>query len=199
MFIHYLSIILIAVFVSSCWRPAGIGIGGQYFDGKTEIVKGRHGDVNKAVSHLEYVVVRDPYYKDSLTLLGRAYYMGGRYQDAYQILRRALTIRPEDEVAWISLGLTELRLGNDAKGLESLKGGVTLLAKESKGGYRGVEFWDSEGYVRTAMRRTVLAVMKGIEEKERIIQNGELLLSRIDDEEWFADRKERRDRLNVPD
>jgi tetratricopeptide (TPR) repeat protein len=199
MFIRYLSIILITVFVSSCWRPAGVGIGGQYLDAKTEIVKGRRGDVNKAVANLEYVVVRDPYYKDTLTLLGRAYYMGGRYQDAYQILRRALTIRPEDEIAWISLGLTELRLGNDAKGLESLKGGLTLFAKVSKEGYRGVEFWDSEGYVRTAMRRAVLAAMKGLEEKERIIQSGEVLLGRIDDEEWWADRKDRRDRLTPTD
>ena len=199
MLIHYFSIILIAVFISACWHPAGIGIGGQYLDAKTEIVKGRHGDVNKAVAHLEYVVVRDPFYKDSLTLLGRAYYMGGRYQDAYQILKRALTIRPEDEVAWISLGLTELRLGSDAKGLESLKGGLTLLHKVSKEGYRGVEFWDSEGYVRTAMRRAVLVVMNGLEEKEKIIQTTEVLLSRIDDEEWWADRKERRDRLKLPD
>ena len=199
MFIQYFSVIFLAVFVSSCWHPAGIGIGGQYLDAKTEITKGRQGDVKKAVTHLEYVVVRDPYYKDSLTLLGRAYYGSGRYQDAYEILKRALTIHPDDEVAWISLGLTELRLGNDVKGLESLKGGLTLLSKVSKEGYRGIEFWDADGYVRAALRRAVFAVTQGLEKKENIIQRGEVLLSRIDDEEWWADRKERRDRLRPQD
>jgi tetratricopeptide (TPR) repeat protein len=195
MFIRYLSLILLASLFWSCWRPAGIGVGGQYLDAKTEIVKAKRGNVEKAVSHLEYVVVRDPTYKDSLTLLGRAYYLRGRYQDAYQILRRALTMRPDDEIAWITLGLTELRLGNDTKGLETLKGGLTLLSKVSKEGYRGVEFWDDAGYVRTAMRRAVFAVTKGLEEKEKIIQTTEALLSQVDEEEWFADRKTRRDRL----
>jgi tetratricopeptide (TPR) repeat protein len=143
--------------------------------------------------------MRDPYYRDSLTLLGRAYYMAGRYQDAYQILKRALAIRSDDEIAWISLGLTELRLGNDDRGLESLKGGLTLLAKESKEGYRGIEAWDIDGYVRAALRRTVVAVLKGPQEKENIIQRGEILLSQVDDEEWYADRKKRRDRSQERD
>ncbi|HXG51266.1 MAG TPA: tetratricopeptide repeat protein [candidate division Zixibacteria bacterium] len=155
--------------------------------------------MTKAVARLEYVVVRDPYYKDSLTLLGRAYYASGRYRDAYEILKRALAIRPDDEIAWISLGLTELRLGNDAKGLESLKGGLTLLSKVSKEGYRGIEFWDTDGYVRAALRRAVFAVTKGLQEKESIIQTSEILLSRIDDEEWFQERRERRDRLKGQD
>ena len=199
MLTHYLPIILIAVFVLSCWRPPGFGVGGQYLDAKTEISRGRHANVNKAVSNLEYVVARDPSYKDSLTLLGQAYYLAGRYQDAYQILRRALTINPEDEIAWMSLGITELRLGNDAKGMESLKGGLTLFAKVSKEGYRGFDNWDNDGYVRTAMRRAVITVTKGLEEKEKIIQTTEVLLSRIDEEEWFINRKQKRDQLQPRD
>ncbi|HXV78422.1 MAG TPA: tetratricopeptide repeat protein [Candidatus Binatia bacterium] len=195
MLIRYLSIIGIAVFVLSCWRPSGHGVGGQYLDAKTEIARGRHTNVNKAVSHLEYVVSHDPYYKDSLTLLGRTYYMAERYQDAYQILTRALAIRPDDEIAWISLGLTQLRLGDDAKGLESLKGGLTQLAKLSTEHYKGVEFWDTDGYVRTAIRRSVLAVTKGIENKQGIIQTTEVLLTRIDEEEWWQNRKQKRDQI----
>lgn len=199
MLIRYLSIIWIAAFVLACWRPAGHGVGGQYLDAKMEIARGRRTDVNKAVSHLEYVVSHDPYYKDSLTLLGRSYYMAKRYQDAYQILKRALAIHPDDEIAWISLGLTELRLGDDAKGMESLKGGLTLLAKLSKEHYKGVEFWDTDGYVRTAIRRSVLAVTKGIENKDGIIQTTEVLLSRIDEEEWWQDRKKKRDQIAPQD
>lgn len=195
MFIRCLLIILLAGLSWSCWRPAGIGVGGQYLDAKTEFAKGRRGDMKKAVSHLEYVVVRDPTYKDSLTLLGRGYYGSGRYKDAFEILKRALAINPQDEIAWISLGLTELRLGSDARGLESLKGGITLFSKVSKDGYRGIDFWDTDGYVRAALRRTAFAITKGLEAKESIIQNGEALLIRIDDEEWYANRKERMERF----
>jgi len=195
MFIRSLAIILFVALSWSCWRPAGIGVGGQYLDAKTEFVKGKRGDVKKAVSHLEYVVSRDPTYRDSLTLLGRAYYGSGRYKDAYEILKRALALRPDDEIAWISLGLTELRLGDDAKGLESLKGGITLFSKVTKDGYKGIDFWDTDGYVRMALRRTAFAITKGLGAKESIMQNGEVLLSRIDDEEWWADRRERRERM----
>lgn len=191
-----LSSLLLALYSLACWRPAGIGVGGQYNDAKAEIAKGGPRiNVNKAIASLEYVVVRDPSYKDSLTLLGRAYYMSGRYQDSFQILKRALAINPEDEIAWIAMGLTVLRLGSDAKGLETLKGGLTLLAKESKPGYRGFEFWDQDSYVQTAIRRAVFAVMKGVENKQGVIQTGEILLTRIDEEEWWANRKQERDQL----
>jgi len=195
MIIRCLFIIGLVGTLWGCWRPAGIGVGGQYLDAKSEIVKGRRGDVKKAVSHLEYVVVRDPTYRDSLTLLGRAYYGSGRYKDAYEILKRALAIHPDDEIAWISLGLTELRMGDDVKGLETMKGAITLFSKVSKEGYKGIEFWDTDGYVRSALRRTAFAITKGLEAKESIIQNGEVLLSRIDEEEWYADRKEHIDRM----
>jgi len=94
----------------SCWRPQGFGIGGRYLDARLEISNPR-GNLEEAIAKLEYVVRRDPSYKDSLTLLGRAYYKRARYQDAYQVLRRALTANRQDEIAWITLGLTQLRSG----------------------------------------------------------------------------------------
>lgn len=189
----YLLIVLLAVFILSCGRPAGVGVGGRYLDAKSEMVKGVRGDLSKAIVNLEQVVVREPDYEDSLTLLGRAYYRAGRYQDAYQILKRALALRPKDEIAWISVGLTELRLGSDARGMESLKGGLTLLSKASTDGYRGFDSWDSEGSVRAAIRRTAFLVVKGLEEKESILRHGELLLARVDDEEWWGKRKRARE------
>lgn len=177
---------LFTFLVASCWRPAGIGVGGRYLDAKLEVVKPRGGDLNKAVSNLEDVVVRDPFYRDSLTLLGRAYYKQGRYRDALQVLKRSLAVNREDEIAWIALGLTQLRLGDGANGLESLKGGLTLLSKASRDGYKGIQFWDRNGHVRVALRRAVLAVAKGLEDGEGVIRSGEVLLARVDDEEWFG-------------
>jgi len=132
------------------------------------------------------VVRRDPYYEDSLTLLGRAYYNNRRYRDAFQILKRALAVNREDEIAWITLGLAQLRLGDDVRGLENFKGGITLLLKVSKDGYRGLEDWDINRLVRGALRKAVFYAAKGLEEKKRIIRTGEILLARIDDEEWVG-------------
>ena len=162
-----------------------MGTGGRYLDAKAEVTK-RGGDLDKAISTLEYVVTQDPFYRDSVTLLGRAYYKKGRYQDALQVFTRAVAVNKEDEIAWIMLGLTQLRLGNDVRGFESLKGGLTLLSKASKDGYRGIEFWDKNGAVRIAIRSAAFAVTKGLENKQGAITTSETLLTRIDDEEWFG-------------
>lgn len=175
------------LFAPGCWRPAGFGIGGRYLDAKKEITR-RGGNLDLAIFNLEHVVRRDLSYEDSLTLLGRAYYKRQRYKDAFQILKRALAINPKDEIAWTALGLTQLRLGDDQRGLESFKGGITLLSQVAKRGepYKGVEEWDKNGLVRAALRKAVLYATKGLEDKKKLIRVGEILLTRIDDEEWEA-------------
>lgn len=188
--------LLVAATASSllgCWRPGGLGVGGHYNDARSEFV-GRGGNFDNAVANLEYVVSRDPSYKDSLTLLGRAYYRKGRYRDAFQVLQRALAVNSQDEIAWIALGLTELRLSNNEKGMESLKGGLTLLSKVSKGGYKGIDFWDKNHLVQNALRRTAFLVTKGLEEKQDIIQSGERLLATIDNEEWHGKMEQEENR-----
>jgi tetratricopeptide (TPR) repeat protein len=141
--------------------------------------------MDRAVEALEFVVSRDPMYKDSLTYLGRAYYRKGRYQDAYAILQRAVVVNKDDEVAWIALGLTQLRLGQTDKGMESLKGGITLAHKVMVEGYHNHRFWDSRGVVRGALRRSAFLLAKGPEERENIIQANDRLLTLVDDEENF--------------
>jgi tetratricopeptide (TPR) repeat protein len=161
------------------------GTGGRYEEGRDQFLRGRGGDMDKAVVALEYVVSRDPTYKDSLTLLGRAYYRKGRYQDAHAILQRALAVNKEDEIAWITLGVTQLRLSQNEKAIETLKGGLTLASKVMVENYHNYPYWDIRGTVRGAIRRAAFMVMKGPEEKENIIQSTDRLLSLIDDEENF--------------
>jgi tetratricopeptide (TPR) repeat protein len=158
------------------------GIGGRYLEGQQEVTKGRSGDINKAILALEDVVRQEPTYQDSLTLLGRAYYKNGRYRDAFEMLRRATAVNPEDEIAWIALGLTQLRLGNDQRGLETLKGGLTLLSKVSIDGYKGIGFWDKTGSVRSALRQSSFLLIKDDGAKDKIMASCEVLLTRIDDE-----------------
>lgn len=141
--------------------------------------------MDKAIAALEPIVREEPTYQDSLTLLGRAYYRKGRYEDARQILQRALLVNKEDEIAWLVLGLTQLRVGENDKGLEILKGAVTLLSKVSRSGYRNFPDWDSKGLVRSYISRSVQQITKEPEAKDRLIQTVETLLARVDDEENF--------------
>ncbi|HTN70654.1 MAG TPA: tetratricopeptide repeat protein [Methylomirabilota bacterium] len=161
------------------------GIGGKYTEGREQFTRGRGGDMDQAIIDLETVVKEDPSYKDSLTLLGRAYYNKKRYKDANQILQRALVVDKDDEIAWLALGMTQLQLGDDQRGIETLKGGITLVSKVAVSGYRGFPEWDIKGSVRAAIRRSAFEITKGVETKQAILSSCETLLTRMDDEENF--------------
>jgi len=162
-----------------------LGIGGRYEEGKAQFLRGRGGNMETAVAALDAVVREDPTYKDSLTLLGRAYYNTGNYEVARQILQRALLVNKDDEIAWMALGLAQLRLGEDDKGIETLQGAITLISKVSKSGYRDFNEWDSKALVRTYISRSAVDVRKGAEAKASLIRNCETLLARMDDEENY--------------
>jgi len=141
--------------------------------------------MDRAIVALESVVKENPTYRDSLTLLGRAYYRKGRYEDARQILMRAVAVNKDDEIAWLVLSMAMLRLGENEKGLETLKGAITLVSKKSVDGYRDYTAWDKNGLVRTAIRRTVLLATKGLDEMQNLFTSAETVLSRMDEEENF--------------
>lgn len=175
---------------AGCWRPPGFGVGGKYNDAIDELRKSRKGgNSRKAIADLQYVVRRDPRYRDSLTQLGRAYYYAGRYRAASDVLTRALVLDREDEIGWLVMGLTQLRQGDDEEGLKSYKGGLSLLAKATQDGYRDFtpEFWDTRGVVRRSLRRNISLARKGVSEKRRLIVAGEDLLHRIDKELYDAE------------
>jgi tetratricopeptide (TPR) repeat protein len=161
------------------------GLGGRYEEGREQFLRGRAGDMDLAVAALEYVVSQDPTYKFSLMYLGRAYYQKARYQDAFAVLQRAVAVQNEDEQAWLALGVTQLRLGQNEKGIETLKGGVTLANKVMVDGYHNYIYWDTRGLIRASLRRTAFLLTKGIDEKNNIVQNTDRLLALIDDEENF--------------
>jgi tetratricopeptide (TPR) repeat protein len=152
--------------------------------GRQLLTKPQGGGVSEAVSHLEQAAKKDPYYKDTLTLLGRAYYYQKRYRDSLWVLQKALDVNKRDEIAWMTLGITQFRLGEDEKGLESLQTGLGLLNQASKGGYRGYLYWDRNGAVRASIRKAILQVAEeGLNGKEQIIRSSEILLARLDNEE----------------
>jgi tetratricopeptide (TPR) repeat protein len=183
-YIYWLFAAIVCLGAVSCSNTLPkFGVGGRYEEGKDQFFRGRGGDMDKAVVSLESVVSQDPTYKNSLTYLGRAYYRKERYKDAYAVLQRAVAVNKDDEIAWLALGVTELRLGQNEKGIETLKGGITLASKVLVEGYHNYDRWDLRGSVRTSVRRCAFYLTKGVEEKENIIQTTERLLAQIDDEE----------------
>jgi len=185
----------ILLLVSGCSGPKWyFGTGGKYNEAMIELTRRRGSNLDKAIANLEYVVTQDPTYRDSLTLLGRAYYRRERYQDAHLIAQRALAVNNEDEIAWLVLGLAQLRLGHDEKGLETLKGGLTLFNKVNGSGYRGYQYWDRAGKVRIAIRRAVFVALKGLEEKDNLIKSVENVFAAWDEEEFFRRFEQREER-----
>ncbi len=181
-----LGAIALASFTMACtYNIPRFGIGGRYEEGKAQFLVGRSGDMDVAIAALETVVKEDPKYHDSLTYLGRAYYRKGRYFDAYEILQRALTVNKEDEIAWIAIGVTQLRLGQNDKGIETLKGGITLASRVMKTGYKNYVFWDTRGVISAAIRRSAFLLAKGVEERSGIIESTDRLLVLVDDEDNF--------------
>ena len=179
-------VILLTSFSFACNHAIPrFGMGGRYEEGRDQFLRGRAGDMDTAITALESVVSQDPTYKLSLMYLGRAYYRKGRYQDAFAVLQRALAVNNDDEQAWLAFGLTQLRLGQNDKGIESLKGGITLANKVMVDGYHNYIYWDTRGLIRASLRRSAFLLTKGVDEKNNIIQNTDRLLALIDDEENF--------------
>ena len=182
----YKKLLLVAVLIYGCSNTLPrFGTGGRYEEGRDQFLRGRGGDMDRAVVALEAVVMADPTYKDSLTYLGRAYYRKGRYQDAFAILQRALAVNPDNEIAWISLGVTQLQLGENEKGIETLKSGITLASKVMVEGYHNYEKWDIRRTIQTSIRRSAFLLISETQAKEKIIQSVNQLLAQVDDEENF--------------
>ena len=166
-----------------------LGLGGQYEEGKEQFLRGSGGDMDKAIVALERVARENPTYYDTLTLLGRAYYRKARFEDSFAVLQRALAVKKNDEIAWLVLGAAQVRLNQNDKGLEAMRGGITLLSRVSMNGYRDYPIWDNRGVVRAAIQRAAFILAKGIEAKEEILSSLNTLLSRIDDEDNYQRRE----------
>lgn len=181
-----LLLILSCQFVVGCSRPDWfVGRSGQYTEGKYEMLRRVGGNMDKAINNFEAIAIDDPKYRDTLTLLGRAYYKKGRYKDAHLILQRAVAIKNDDEIAWLIFGITQLRLGDNDRGLESVRGGLTLFARATADNkYRGYNGWDPADKVKIAGRRAVFIALKGLEQKDDLIRSVESVLSAVEDEEF---------------
>ena len=182
----YKKLLLVAVLIFGCSNTVPrFGTGGRYEEGRDQFLRGRGGDMDKAIVAFEAVVTVDPTYKDSLTYLGRAYYRKQRYQDAFAILQRALAVNPDNEIAWISLGMTQLQLGQNENGIETLKSGITLASKVMVEGYHNYDKWDIRRTIQASIRRSAFLLISDSQAKDKILQSLSQLLAQVDDEDNF--------------
>jgi tetratricopeptide (TPR) repeat protein len=192
--VAYLITLVILLMIGCSGPDWFVGTGGKYNEARIELTRGPNANIDKAIENLEGIVQENPTYLDSLTLLGRAYYKKRRYYDAHLILQRAVAVNKEDEIAWLVFGLAQIRLGEAEKGLESIKGGITLLSKAMGDDYRGFSAWDQRKTVRTSLRRSAVQAVKGLEDTDTLVNTIEQLLTRIDEEEWAQRRGKMVDR-----
>ena len=74
-----------------------------------------------------------------------------------------MRLRNDDELAWLLFGITQLRLGDNERGLEEdVRGGLTLFSRATADNkYRGYDVWDPADRVKIAGRRAVFIALKG--------------------------------------
>jgi tetratricopeptide (TPR) repeat protein len=105
------------LFVAAC---AALDRGGEFLSGRRALMT---GDYQTALAYFERVAQSDPNYvapfssfQESIwTYLGRAQYQTGKLVDAKRSLERALSQLPNDSVAKLYLGLTNVRLQTTEK------------------------------------------------------------------------------------
>jgi tetratricopeptide (TPR) repeat protein len=105
------------VLVAAC---AGVESGGEFASGRRALMS---GDSAVALTYFEPIAKRDPNYvapftsfRESIwTYLGRAQYQSGKLIEAKNSLERALSQIPNDSIAKLYLGLTNLRLQSTEK------------------------------------------------------------------------------------
>ena len=147
------------IFASGC---AGIQVSSDVQAGRNALQTGRPND---AVGYLTRAAQADPSYKipyrvpESVwTYLGRAYYETDRDAEARKALEKALSLDPNDSLAQVYLGLTQLRSGDRERGRKTVEGGL-------KGIHETIEFitadnvhglfWDPGRTIRTDIERTL--------------------------------------------
>jgi tetratricopeptide (TPR) repeat protein len=105
------------LFVVAC---AALDRGGEFVSGRRALMT---GDYQTALAYFERIAQSDPNYvapfssfRESIwTYLGRAQYQTGKLADAKRSLERALSQLPDDSVAKLYLGLTNIRLQTTEK------------------------------------------------------------------------------------
>lgn len=165
------------------------------------------GDNESALSYFQSAAQVDPTYvygtalqQNVLTYVGRMEYATGRLQQARQTLEKALSTNTDPNMVRLYLGLTIARSGVREQGLKEIEGGMKgihdwleYINQAFRFSYG--QFWDMRGEIRSSIQSD-LAMLSGKDiDWERLINDGEWLGKRLEEETDLARRSEREDQL----
>jgi tetratricopeptide (TPR) repeat protein len=145
----------------------------------------------------QYYYASGPFTEGIWTYVGRTQYATGQLPDARRSLERALSVKRDDYVAHIYLGLTLARSGDRAAGLKELVTGMRgfhdwldYLTFNTRFGV----WWDPNREIRAQIEKDLDSIDKKYFEWPQLIANGEWLGKKIEQEVEIARRNEQYER-----
>jgi tetratricopeptide (TPR) repeat protein len=145
----------------------------------------------------QYYYASGPFTESIWTYVGRSQYATGRLPDARRSLERALSIKKDDYVAHLYLGLALARSGDRAAGLKEIVAGMgglhdwlDYLTFNTRFGV----YWDPNREIRIQIEKDLDAIDKKSFDWQQLIANGEWLGKKIEQEVEIARRNEQYER-----
>jgi tetratricopeptide (TPR) repeat protein len=158
--------------------------GCEFFDAGGLVRSGRQAllkkDFEKALELFVQAAQKNPKYRfESMyfsegiwTYVGRTQYATGRLSEARQSLERALDMDSEDHLARLFWGLTLLRDGHRARGIQELQSGLQSLhdwLDEIDKSRPFEPYWDPDRRLRSEILKTIaIAAEQRVDEAQRI-------------------------------
>jgi tetratricopeptide (TPR) repeat protein len=187
--LYFLVALSFSVLISGC---ATIQTAGQIEQGRQALFVGNN---QTALAYFQQAAQADPNAIYGATLrmgvfsfLGQAQYLTGNYAQARQTLQKALVQHPQDHVARLYLGLTEVRLGDRQRGLRDIENGMKGIAAflnylNNNFAYSFGQFWDPGGTIRASIKTDLTLISGANTDWAQLIAAGERLGIRIEEEE----------------
>ncbi|HEY1374557.1 MAG TPA: tetratricopeptide repeat protein [Candidatus Binatia bacterium] len=167
-------------------------------DGRQALLAGRY---DEALARFQDVAAKDPQFSFASgpftqgiwTYVGRTQYATGNLPEARRSLERALSMRNDDYVAHLYLGLTLARTGDRAAGLPAIVTGMRglhnwldYLTFNTRFGV----YWDPNREIRTQIEKDLDSIDKKTFAWPQLIANGEWLGNKMEQEVDIARRNE---------
>ncbi len=86
----------------------------------------QHGQIDKAIEHLQQAVKIDPKFAEALNNLGLAYDKLGRNEEAVEAYKQAIKLKPDYSEAYYNLGGVYYKLGRRQEATEAYKQAIGL-------------------------------------------------------------------------
>lgn len=190
-----LALYSLVVIFSGC---TSLQVGSEFGSGRQAYLAGNN-DV--ALSYFQSAAQTDPDYswlgfisrQGIWSYVGRTEYLTGKLPQARESLEKALSMRKDEELARLYLGLTLTRTGDRPQGLKAIGDAMKGIYDASEyvtQNFRWTwgRFWDPSREIRSACQDN-LAMLSGKDvDLERLIANGEWLGKRVEQEIDWARR-----------